>query len=164
MMASLAKHYQTVTCLKFTDDGSHFVSAGKDGAVLVWNLTKALCRNVDKCTEPTFTFNDHGLPVTDVHIGVGGMRAYIFTVSLDRTCRIYDLSSGTLLLSVVFSEGLQSVITNAMETVVFVGTNNGNIFEFYVNDIPRVKEYHVEEQPKHLLATKSSSINCLAAH
>ncbi|XP_037812745.1 WD repeat-containing protein 18 [Lucilia sericata] len=163
MMASLGKHYQTVTCLKFTDDGSHFVSAGKDGAVLVWNLTQVLCRNIDGSSEPTYTFNDHGLPVTDVHIGAGGIRSYMFTVSLDRSCKIYDLNSGTMLLSVVFAEGLQSVITNAMETLVFVGTNTGNIFQFYINDIPRVKEYHVEEQPKSFLGhTKGSCVNCLA--
>lgn len=61
MMTSLGKHYQTVTCLKFTDDGSHFVSAGKDGAVLVWNLTQVLCRNIDQRCEPVYTFNDRSL-------------------------------------------------------------------------------------------------------
>ena len=139
MMTSLSKHYQTVTCLKFTHDGSFFISAGKDGAVLVWNLMQVLCREIDENSESTYTFNDHGLPVTDIHVGVGGIKAYMFTVSLDRSCKIYDLNSGTLLLSVVFAEGLQSVISNVMETVVFVGTTSGNIYEFYVSDIPRQK-------------------------
>lgn len=139
MMSTLSKHYQTVTCLKFVDDGSHFISAGKDGAVLVWNLTQVLSRNDDANNEPVYTFNDHGLPVTDVHVGAGAMRSYMFTVSLDRSCKIYDLNSGSLLLSVVFGEGLQSVIANAMETKVYVGTNAGNIFEFFIDDIPRVK-------------------------
>lgn len=137
MMNTLSKHYQTVTCIKFTSDGSHFVSCGKDGAALVWNLTRVVSH--EENLAPLYSFNDHGLPVTDVHIGTGGMRGYMFTVSLDRSCKIYDLNSGTLLLSVVFAEGLQSVAVNALETQVFVGTNSGSIFEFFVNDVPRVK-------------------------
>ena len=38
MMAVLARHYQTVNTLRFTDDGSHFISAGEDNLVLVWSL------------------------------------------------------------------------------------------------------------------------------
>uniref|UniRef100_A0A1I8P2U0 Nucleoporin Nup159/Nup146 N-terminal domain-containing protein n=1 Tax=Stomoxys calcitrans TaxID=35570 RepID=A0A1I8P2U0_STOCA len=161
MMNTLSKHYQTVTCVKFTSDGSHFVSCGKDGAVLVWNLARVVAQ--EENLAPLYTFNDHGLPVTDVYVGTGGMRAYMFTVSLDRACKIYDLNSGTLLLSVVFAEGLQSVAVNALETQVFVGTNAGSIFDFFTNDVPRVKEYHFEEAPKQFVGhTKPCTVNCLA--
>ena len=30
---------------QFTDDGSHFVSAGKDGNVLVWNLLEVISKH-----------------------------------------------------------------------------------------------------------------------
>jgi pre-rRNA-processing protein IPI3 len=40
MLAVLQKHYQPVTVIKFIDDGSHFVTAGQDGMVLVWNLAQ----------------------------------------------------------------------------------------------------------------------------
>lgn len=138
MLNTVSKHYQTVTCLKFTDDASHFVSAGHDGGVLVWNLTQVVSR-VDENQTPLYSFNDHGLPVTDVHIGVGGIRAYMTTVSLDRTCKIYDLSSGTLLLNVVFAESLQCVVQNSLETSVYVGTTSGSIYEFNIDALPRTK-------------------------
>ena len=31
MLTMLSKHYQPVNCIKFIDDGSHFVSGGEDG-------------------------------------------------------------------------------------------------------------------------------------
>ncbi len=37
-------HYQDVTRIAFTDDGSHFVSAGKDGNVLVWSTLEVVSR------------------------------------------------------------------------------------------------------------------------
>ena len=39
-MKVLSRHYQTVTNIKFTDNGSHFVSAGDDNLVLVWNFSR----------------------------------------------------------------------------------------------------------------------------
>jgi pre-rRNA-processing protein IPI3 len=30
----LSSHYQKVTCLAFTQDGAHFLSAGQDGQVI----------------------------------------------------------------------------------------------------------------------------------
>lgn len=40
LLVVLSRHYQDVTCLKFTDDSSHFVSAGKDNLALVWNVCR----------------------------------------------------------------------------------------------------------------------------
>lgn len=40
LLSVLSRHYQDVTCLKFTDDSSHFVSGGKDNLALVWNLSR----------------------------------------------------------------------------------------------------------------------------
>lgn len=40
LLSVLSRHYQDVTCLKFTDDSSHFISGGKDNLALVWNLSR----------------------------------------------------------------------------------------------------------------------------
>ena len=42
-MKILSRHYQNVNHLKFTDDGSHFVSAGDDNLVIVWELARFVC-------------------------------------------------------------------------------------------------------------------------
>ena len=40
LLAVLDKHYQRVTCIRFTDDGSHFVTGGADNLVLVWSFSR----------------------------------------------------------------------------------------------------------------------------
>ncbi|VDP42912.1 unnamed protein product [Soboliphyme baturini] len=37
-------HYQTVSKIKFTSDGSYLVSAAKDGIVIVWNVGEYVSR------------------------------------------------------------------------------------------------------------------------
>ena len=39
-MKILSRHYQNVTNLRFTDNGSHFVSAGDDNLVIVWSFLR----------------------------------------------------------------------------------------------------------------------------
>ncbi|KAH8388770.1 hypothetical protein KR200_011793 [Drosophila serrata] len=149
MLNTLSKHYQPITCLRFTDNGEHFISGGKDGAVLVWDLTFAAAPldtgSGQDSTEPLYSFNDHGLAVTDLYSGVGGIRSHLFTVSLDRCCNVYDLLDGTQLLSVVFPVALHSVIVNRIETQVFAGSGDGKVYVFHMEKAPRMKEYHVEE-------------------
>ena len=40
LFAVLSRHYQTVSCLRCTDDGSHIVSGGEDNLLLVWSLAR----------------------------------------------------------------------------------------------------------------------------
>lgn len=39
-MAILSKHYQAVTCIRFVQDGSFFMTAGDDNLLLVWKFAK----------------------------------------------------------------------------------------------------------------------------
>lgn len=142
LLNTLSKHYQPINCIRFTDSGEHFATGGKDGAVLVWNLTRAVAPFGSGDSEenaPLYNFNDHGLAVTDVHIGLGGIRAFMYTVSMDRCCKVYDLSDGTMLLSVVFPVSLHSVIVNRLETSVYVGTSEGQVLVFHMDKVPRMK-------------------------
>ncbi|KAH8366530.1 hypothetical protein KR084_000523 [Drosophila pseudotakahashii] len=168
MLNTLSKHYQAVTCLRFTDNGEHFISGGKDGSVLVWDLTFSAAPldtgGGKDSTDPLYSFNDHGLAVTDLYSGIGGIRSYLYTVSLDRCCKVYDLCGGVLLLSVVFPVALHSVIVDSMETKVFVGSGDGKVFAFHMENAPRMKEYHLEEEDIQAFVghTAGKAITCLA--
>lgn len=149
MLTMLTKHYQPINCIKFTDDGSHFVTGGKDGQVIVWSLSAAVgCPYQTETVESLHSFSDHALPVTDLWIGAGGMRAILVTVSIDRTCKIYDLSSGSMLLSLVFQEMLTSVTLDRAEIGLFVGTSQGNIYHYKLQSPPRTREYHITDNDK----------------
>lgn len=161
----LTKHYQPINCLKFTDDGSHFVSAGQDGQVIVWSLSAAIGNSYQtEAIEPLHSFSDHALPVTDLWIGTGGMRALIVTVSTDRTCKIYDIGSGSMLLSLVFQEMLTAVTLDRVEIGLFVGTNLGNIYHHRLQPQSRTREYHITDNDKinNKFTGHTKAITCLA--
>lgn len=165
MLTMLTKHYQPVNIIKFTDDGSHFVSGGQDGQVIVWSLSAAIGNSYQTETvEHLHSFSDHALPVTDLWVGTGGMRALLVTVSMDRTCKIYDIGSGSMLLSLVFTEMLTAVTLDRVEIGLFVGTSVGNIYHYRLQPQPRSREYHITDADKvnNKFAGHTKAVTCLA--
>ncbi|KAG5318639.1 WDR18 protein, partial [Pseudoatta argentina] len=140
LLVNLTRHYQTVSCLATTKDGSLFASAGEDGLVFVWSLYNAL--NDARCS-PVHAFSNHSLPVRDLHFGHGDARARLYTISLDRTANIYELGSGALLVSLVFDAPLTAVTVNVRESQLFVGCITGEIFQCNLHEPPRGVEHHV---------------------
>ncbi|KAF0295180.1 WD repeat-containing protein 18 [Amphibalanus amphitrite] len=116
LLAVLSRHYQTVTALRFTDDGSHFVSAADDGLAAVWPVAGCADPESARHGQPLHVWAHHSLPITGLHVGGGGPRARVLTCSRDQTCKVYQLSSGELLLSVSFDVGLTSVALGPAET------------------------------------------------
>jgi pre-rRNA-processing protein IPI3 len=92
------------------------------------------------------------------------MRALMATVSADRTCRTYDLASGTLLLNLVFQEALTAIVFDQLETTVFVGTSSGAINSFSTQSPPRQREYHMSAKDKvnNQFLGHTAAITCLA--
>ena len=43
LLAVVSQHYQPVAVLRFTDDGTHFISGGSDARVIVWRLGRWVC-------------------------------------------------------------------------------------------------------------------------
>ena len=137
-------HYRPVTVLKWNHDGTYLLSAGVDGMVLAWKFISLVSGN--SCT-PKYSWSDHSFPVADIHIGFGGAAASVFTVSSDRTSKIYSLVTGTLTLSVSFPHPLTAVVVDAAETALYVGANNGSIYQMKLHSRPRSIEHHISSDP-----------------
>lgn len=148
MLASLSSHFQTVTQVRFTDDDSYVISAGQDGMIMVWSLADVLSARNNEANRlnPKYTYSDHSLPVTGLKVGMGGGRAMLYSVSMDRTCRLYDLAQGQQSLVLMFENPLTAIAVDRMESMVFVGTNEGDVLCFNLNPAPRTLEYHLEEK------------------
>lgn len=109
--------------------------------------------DVASSAEPQHSWSQHGLPVTDICVGIGrASKVRVATVSLDQTCKvrididvsgdtceweligstfqIFDLGSGQLLLSVMFDSPLFSIAMDNCEYHLFIGSNSGKIFRF----------------------------------
>ncbi|KAK6625813.1 hypothetical protein RUM43_006112 [Polyplax serrata] len=167
----ISRHYQAVNKICFTDDSSYFVTAGEDGLVLVWRVADVVAKqfgNVFRLNSsqvaPVYSFSDHSLPVNDAFVGCGSLKARLFTISSDQTCKIYCLSSGKLLLSIVFSHVLTAVTVNDIETQLFVGTASGKIQFFHLDSYPRSLEYHVPDDINEsaTLTGHTKSVTCLS--
>lgn len=141
-VATVSHHYGNITALKFTDDGSHFVSAAQDCRVVVWSLAKTVLQKDNKML---YEFADYTLPVSDIYVGKGGMKALLAAASLDRSCKIYDLASGKMVLNVVFPVALSVLTLNALETELYVGDKKGSIFTCNLQSTPRSKEIHLHQ-------------------
>ncbi|KAI4495556.1 hypothetical protein M0802_008568 [Mischocyttarus mexicanus] len=145
LLAIIERHYQTVTCLKFTRDSSLFCSAGEDGMILVWSLFSVINNNnKEERSHPTHSFLNHTLPVKDLYVGHCSPRARLCSVSLDHTANIYDLNDGKLLISLIFDLPLTSVCMNTIESELFVGTTSGLIYKYNLHEPPRGIEHHVQ--------------------
>lgn len=95
LLVILSRHYQDVSCLKFTGDSGHFLSGGKDCLVLAWSLCSVLQVDPTRIPAPRHVWSRHTLPITDLHCGCGGPLARVATSSLDQTVKLWELSSGS---------------------------------------------------------------------
>ncbi|XP_076761428.1 WD repeat-containing protein 18 [Xylocopa sonorina] len=141
LLGNLSQHYLPVHCLSFTKDGSIFASGAEDGLVFVWSLYRVLN---DERPTPLHCFSQHSLPVKDLQFGHAGARGRLCSVSLDRTCNIYEPCSGSLLLTLVFDVPLTAVCMNARESDLFVGCTDGDVYLFNLHEPPRGIEHHVQ--------------------
>nr|CAD7456624.1 unnamed protein product [Timema tahoe] len=166
LLSVAARHFLRITVIKFTDDGCLFASAGEDSMVMVWSLQSLISQhdaNMSLQQEPLYSYSDHALAVHDIYIGPGGMRSRMYTVSADRTCKVYDLSSGTLLLSMAFDSRLSSVAVDPTETEVFVGTIQGDIYQFTLRQPPRdIENFMLETSPAKSFVGHKKTVACLS--
>ncbi|XP_064486508.1 WD repeat-containing protein 18-like [Ornithodoros turicata] len=130
LLAILSLHFQSITCLRFSDDGCHFASASRDGQVIAWDLNAAVTPRLTGGTpDPLHVWSHHSNDVTDLYFGLGGTNARVISCSLDQTCRVYELHSGEQLFEAVLDSALTAVVADAAESNVFAGSLTGAIYQ-----------------------------------
>lgn len=131
-------HYKSVSAIALTSDDSHVITAGEDAVVHVWRLMDILdepdvTASYQQGLTPVVSWTDHVLPVTSIHVGLGGVNARVYTSSLDRTCKIWSLQSTQCLYSVTCPSFLNVCAADAMEHRLFMGAGNGKIYALDLN-------------------------------
>uniref|UniRef100_A0A4W6FUS5 WD repeat-containing protein 18 n=1 Tax=Lates calcarifer TaxID=8187 RepID=A0A4W6FUS5_LATCA len=152
LLSVLSRHYQDVTCLKFTDDSSHFVSGGKDNLALVWSLCSVIQLDLSHTPEP------------HLHCGLMGAQARVATASLDQTVKVWELSSGELLLSVLFDMEIMSVTFDPCEYFLFCGGSDGNIFQVSLcsQSLSRDKSFQSDNDGNQVFKGHRNLVTCLS--
>ncbi|XP_033933175.2 WD repeat-containing protein 18, partial [Pseudochaenichthys georgianus] len=164
LLSVLNRHYQDVTCLKFTDDSSHFISGGKDNMALVWSLCSVIQLDLNAPPEPRHILSRHSLPITDLHCGLMGAQARVATASLDQTVKVWELSSGELLLSVLFDVEIMSVTFDPSEYFLFCGGSDGNIFQVSLcsQSLSREKSFQSDSDGDTIFKGHRNLVTCLS--
>ena len=149
LLSVLSKHYQDVTVLRFTSDGSFLVASGLDGLISVWNMGIVVNTWSAVSKDPTFCWSCHSLAVSQLYCShMGGGYSRIFSSSLDRTIKIHDLASGTLLITLVFPSAVTAFCVNYLETMIVAGGYDGHIFKVDFTSVAKT-----------IMETKVTSIN-----
>nr|KAJ3421937.1 Pre-rRNA-processing protein ipi3 [Polyrhizophydium stewartii] len=104
LMRMFDAHYKPVKTLRFTADDAWLLSGGEDAMIHVWALNDLLNESMDHQELPPKirSLKGHTLP-------------------------IWDLATGTALVTVVFPRPLTCIAVDALETTVFAGSVDGTI-------------------------------------
>ncbi|XP_069041997.1 WD repeat-containing protein 18 [Lepisosteus oculatus] len=164
LLAILNRHYQDLSCLRFTDDSSHFISGGKDNLALVWSLASVVQVDPLRTPEPRHVWAQHSLPITDIHCGLMGPQARVATASLDQTVKLWEISSGEMLLSVLFDVGIMSVTFDPCEYSLFCGGSDGSIFQvsLYSSNLSRDKAFQPDSEGNQVFKGHRNLVTCLS--
>jgi pre-rRNA-processing protein IPI3 len=150
LLAQLSRHYQSVSALHCLpdDNGGYFVSGGRDAIAIVWNLSRVLSEERLSNTKPDgnapkpldhdkasihHIWSSHTMPITDIksirdgrYIN-GTESVKIITCSLDNSCKLFDFTSGTLLVTFLFSHPLTCMALSPTSFWLYGGDHHGNI-------------------------------------
>ncbi|CAD0203405.1 unnamed protein product [Chrysodeixis includens] len=170
LLTIIARHYQKVGILKFTPDGSYFISGSDDGMIMVWSLAAVSAHPEVELVQqtsagqhdPMHMISAHCLPITDFCVSKTGMHGRLCSTSSDRSCKIFDLASGELLLNVIFTEPLTAITFDILELKVFVGSVDGKIYEFSLMNPPRDKDVMVQDLQLPSFNAHTKAVTCLS--
>ncbi|XP_060834297.1 WD repeat-containing protein 18 [Rhopalosiphum padi] len=158
LLTTVSRHFQPITIIKWSLDGSYLVTGGEDGLVCVWSLAKLVNTSQSSMPQiflsgdqidqsaPNYIFSDHSVRITGIYIGNCTRCIRIFTTSVDKTCKIYDLSTGVMLLSIAFDIIPSSLTVDSVETAVYIGTTAGPIRSFDLTSPPRTRECYISDK------------------
>ena len=103
------------------------------------------------------------MPVTGVHLTEGGIRARIFTSSLDHTCKVYNLADGRMLLDVSFAVRLTSVAVDLAQTSAYLGSSKGTVHAVGLLSPPRDLKVTLEKDESNTFGSQhSDEVTCLS--
>ncbi|KAJ1929978.1 Pre-rRNA-processing protein ipi3 [Tieghemiomyces parasiticus] len=148
LVRSWDAHYRAVTALRFARDDSFLVSGSEDAVVSVWELAEMLepvgyattgpargsrsgdaTGTTEATPTPLYTWAEHTLPITNIVCGYGlGPATRTITVSRDRTCKVWDHSTGELLTTLLLPAAITAVTLDSVEARLYLGTDTGVIW------------------------------------
>lgn len=133
-------HYRKTSVVRFTHDGAFVVTAGDDAIVNVWSLAALVASPVvgrvrERELTPRWTMSAHTMPISDVQCSRGAA-PLIFSASIDRTVKVWDLANNCIVLSIALPSSVNCIALSPCESQLFVGLTNGSVRRVHLYGTP----------------------------
>lgn len=128
-----AGHYKGVSAMATTTDGAYLITGGDDRMVNIWlwsdlvslpSVSSLTTGIADAQPSAVCTLSDHAGKITSIFVGAGGINGRIVTSSDDRTCKLWDLPSKSLLRSFVFPSAIVSCAMDASQSYLVAAASD----------------------------------------
>lgn len=131
LLAAWDAHFRATERICFTDDEETIVTAGADSTVLAFDVAELVdvTRPKGGLVSPRVSMRGHDLAIVALAVGFGGASARVVTASADRKAKIWHLSSGRCIGTILLSAPANDVVISPDESAVYIGLENGAIVE-----------------------------------
>ncbi|KAK9478756.1 WD40-repeat-containing domain protein [Lipomyces japonicus] len=136
-------HYNAVSKIAFSYDDAVVYTVGEN-RLMSWRVIDLINKVDVSEIQPIATVGVHGSEITDVHVGYGtALDSRVYTVSTDRSCRVWTGQFLKLITTFVFASPIYSVVVDPAERAVYTGSEEGTIYlvEMYRSTSSRTIEY-----------------------
>lgn len=129
MIASWDAHFRSVTHVAFTDDSEAVLTGSADASVQAFDIGELVDieNRRSGVVKARVTLHGHSLPVTALSVGFGGASARVLTAAVDRTAKLWHLSSATCIGTIVISSPVVDSVIAPDESAAFLGLESGII-------------------------------------
>ncbi|KAJ8899403.1 hypothetical protein K2173_018377 [Erythroxylum novogranatense] len=131
ILRSFPAHSKPVSCIIIRSDWSLLISGGDDGTIAVAPMLQLLdASRVDSSSKLMLQrFVAHGGPVTAITSCTGLCHATIISSSTDNTCKVWSLSKGTILRTIIFPCTISGIVLDSIEKEFYAAGSNGVVYK-----------------------------------
>ncbi|CAL0325297.1 unnamed protein product [Lupinus luteus] len=128
LLKSWIAHNKSLNCMLFSDDNSLLISGSDDGMICVWSMISLLDVEESKSLPSLLhCLLGHMSSITGLLTLHGSYSSILVASSLDGTCKVWDIISGKLMQSQVYSLPITSIALDHGDEFLFYGIVNGTI-------------------------------------
>ncbi|CAN1802259.1 Protein ROOT INITIATION DEFECTIVE 3 [Linum perenne] len=123
-------HHRSFKCIAFTNDDSVLISGSDDGTILAWSLISLLdVEDVGSSSSLLHFSMEHKSSITSLLMPSGSTNSCFISTSLDATCKVWELVSGSLIQTREYPTGIAAATLHPTDRLLVTGSCiDGRIF------------------------------------
>lgn len=122
-------HHKSLMCIIFSGDDSLLLCGFEDGIIYVWSLISLLDVDDSRSLPSVLhTLSEHQSSITGLVTRSCSTNSILISGSLDKTCKVWDLISGSVIQTRAYSESITAMTVDPVGQLLFSGSMDGRIF------------------------------------